>query len=244
MRWPTIERLRIEWLALAAGLVFAAACLSYSAWYQAPVNDEFGHFYAGLRYWQFGDTSTFKVNSPLLRSLATLPAYLAGMSCGEVEMVSNSLGYNRPEFLAGRRLFIADPPRFQFWLSVGRMLVVTVTLCGGVLLYGWGKSLGGRLAGVLAAGLWFAQPQVLAHGGLITGDVFCAVLMLLTLRGMAWTLPQLGAIRSIALGGLLDFRSWRSSRLWCCCRCSYSASHGRRTSTPSGAYWAVAAWSC
>ncbi|GIW97131.1 MAG: hypothetical protein KatS3mg111_0464 [Pirellulaceae bacterium] len=52
--------------------------LCYSAVYQAPVYDELGHWYAGLRYWQFGDVYTFKVNPPVLRGLAALLSRPAG----------------------------------------------------------------------------------------------------------------------------------------------------------------------
>jgi hypothetical protein len=204
---------KLQRLTVLAGLLLAAGGLGYSAWYQAPVNDEFGHFYAGLRYWQFGDTQTFRVNSPWLRSMATLPAYLAGMECGQHAAVADSSGYARPEFGAGRQLFIQDPQRFQFWLSVGRMLVLATTLLGGLLLYriavqqcavldqpGRNASCTG---GVIAAGLWWSQPQILSHGVLITGDVFCAVCMLTTVVVIRWAMRQLTGVRSLALGGML-----------------------------------------
>lgn len=187
-----------------AGVLVAACCLGYSAWYQAPVNDEFGHFYAGLRYWQYGDVETFKVIPPLLRSLATLPAYLAGMECGQPEDVNQITPLRDvPEFQRGRQLFIQDPSRFQFWLSVGRMLVWSTTILGGVLLYHAAKAHVGIIAGTLAAGLWFAQPQILSHGVLITGDVFCAVIMLATVMTLQWSLRKLTMARSLMLGGML-----------------------------------------
>ncbi len=191
------------WMGCALGGLLAVGCLVYSAWNQAPVNDEFGHFYAGLRYWQFGDKATFKVNSPLLRSLTTLPAYLAGMECGRSESSAQTMSLGRPEFNAGRQLFIADPPRFQFWLSFGRMAVVLTTILGAGILFLIATHLCDWKGGALAAGLWLFQPQILSHGVLITGDAFCAVCMLATVGTMNWTLKRLTLGGSLALGCML-----------------------------------------
>ncbi len=185
------------------GWVIASSCLVYSAIFQAPVNDEFGHFYAGLRYWQYGDTNIFKVNSPLIRGIATLPAYGAGMRDHCEEDDSGMGAADRVEFPRGRDLFIGNPQRFQFWLTVGRMGIALTTLFGGWLLFRWATELGGHGAGILAAGLWFAQPQILSHGVLITGDVVCGVSMLCSLRVLVWAVDNLNWQRATALGAML-----------------------------------------
>lgn len=59
-------------------LVFLAPCLAFSAYRHSPVSDEYGHLYAGLCYWQFGDLKTFNFNSPLICGLGSLPAHLGG----------------------------------------------------------------------------------------------------------------------------------------------------------------------
>ena len=41
---------RVLRVSIVLGGLIAAGCLCYSAFYQAPVNDEFGHLYAGLNY--------------------------------------------------------------------------------------------------------------------------------------------------------------------------------------------------
>ncbi len=190
-------------LVMWAGGVVAACCLAFSAISQAPVSDEFGHFYAGLRFWQYGDTRTFMVNPPLVRGLATAPAYLAGLRVVETKEDHGNESLRRPEFWRGRQVFIGAPESFQFWLSVGRLGVGTITLLGAVLLYRWATQLAGNGAGVMAAGLWLVQPQILSHGVLLSGDVICAVLMLATLRALAWSTQHLTLWHGIVLGCLL-----------------------------------------
>lgn len=197
------------------GWCVAAVCLLVSAVYQSPVNDEFGHLYAGLRYWQHADSAMFNVNPPLLRSIAALPGLASGLRADDQQerFSAEPLRLHRPEFPLGRQLFIRDPTHFQWALTVGRLSVVAVTLLGGWLLMSWARQLVGqclgesspwvRCAGWMAAGFWLAQPQILSHGALITGDVVCAVMMLATLRVLVWTVEKLSAIRAILLGAIL-----------------------------------------
>lgn len=66
--------------AFILGLLLAAGCLGYSAWYQAPVNDEFGHFYAGLRYWQFSTSADDWGDVYAKRLCAAASLHPAGLS--------------------------------------------------------------------------------------------------------------------------------------------------------------------
>lgn len=179
------------------GIALASIALLYSAWFMAPVNDEYGHLYAGLAYWQFGDSSVFKVNPPVLRAVVAAPAYLIGM---RIEPVTTTGPMDRPEFRGGRDLFRANPKVFQWYLSCGRMIAVGITLGGSVILYRWGRLLAGTCAGLIASGGWLFQPQTLSHGALITGDVVCAVFLLLAIWIMQWTFDDLTMNRSVVLG--------------------------------------------
>ena len=187
------------WIPLIIGSI-ATVCLAYSAVRQAPVSDEFGHFYAGLRYWQASDLTTFNVNPPLVRGAVTLPGYLAGMRADPPTGASSD---SRPEFVIGRRLFIFNPDRFQFYLTIGRCFVGVLTLLGAALLYYWGKSLAGPVAGTVASCLWMTQPQILSHGVLITGDVVCAVCMSAALYLLAWMFKDLTVVRAATFASVL-----------------------------------------
>ena len=203
-------KLPLRPISMVLGGLLAASCLCYSAFLQAPVNDEFGHLYAGLSYWQNGDKATFNVNPPLLRSIAAVPAQLLGLKAKNTDQLTFEGRYARQEFSEGRKLFIEDPDKFQLALSLGRLFVVAVTMLGGAILFFWAKHLLGSekggdqprawIAGCVAAGLWYSQPQILSHGALIAGDVFCAVCMLVTLLVLKWALKKLNVLRSTILG--------------------------------------------
>ncbi len=175
----------------------AVVCLVCAAIFNAPVNDEFGHFFAGLCYWQTGDTATFNVNPPLVRALATWPAFVSGMRVQTPPPNSYAL---RTEFKSGRELFMAEPERFQRFLIIGRLHVALITLAAAGVLYHWATALAGYQAGWLAAGLWLCQPQILAHGTLITGDVVCAAAVIVAVRCLLWTFEQLTVRRALTLG--------------------------------------------
>ncbi len=152
------------------------SCLVWHAYRSSPVHDEFGHFYAGLAYWKYGDVQLFNVNPPLIRALGTLPA-----SQSALKNHVNVTVYKppaRPEFLLGNRLFLEHPSEFQSTIFRGRLIVSVFALIGTVVCFLWGRELSNGLGGVCAAILWGFQPQVLGHGSLITNDVPVAVMML------------------------------------------------------------------
>lgn len=208
-----IGRLRALCLIAALSLF---GFLFWSAYAKAPVSDEFGHMYAGLAYLESGDTKLFNVNPPLVRSLGALPAFVGGIRTNLAERLSRPVPYSRAEFLSGRQLFRHDPVAFQESLFLGRLVVGTFCVLGYFLLVALGKQLGGMLCGLLSGLLWAFQPQVIAHGALITSDVACAVLMLasvwqlqrvaskltwgsVTALGLVWGLAMLTKFTALAL---------------------------------------------
>ncbi|TWU16004.1 hypothetical protein Poly21_32090 [Allorhodopirellula heiligendammensis] len=156
-------------------LSLQSACLGWHAYRSSPVHDEFGHFFAGLAYWKYGDVQLFNVNPPLIRGLGTFPASRSSL-LNDLDRTDWEPP-DRPEFLAGRRLFLQHPNDFQSTLFQGRLLVSVFALVGTVVCYLWGRDLSNRIGGLCAAILWAFQPQVLSHGSLITNDVPVAVMM-------------------------------------------------------------------
>lgn len=58
-------------------LLFHSALLLYSAKIHSPNLDEVAHLPAGLSHWEFGNFSTYRVNPPLVKSIAAHPVYLS-----------------------------------------------------------------------------------------------------------------------------------------------------------------------
>lgn len=160
------------------GLVFAIASTYFAgvavhAYRTAPVSDEYGHFAAGLAWWQFGNTDLFRVNPPTIRILATAPAFAAGMRLpGSLDRANSDV---RPEFMAGRELFAANPERFQMGLFYGRLLIGLFNTLGVLLCYVIVSKIASPSAGVFAMLLWAGQPQLLAHGATIINDIPAAI---------------------------------------------------------------------
>lgn len=147
-----------------------AVLLGWSSFAKSPTNDEFGHFFAGVQYWKFGRLDVFNVNPPLVRAYATLPAILMGEHADEAPELRQRL-----EFREGRRRYLRSPSSFKERLVVGRLVNSVFALLGTLLVFQYARTLACEWSGIFAAGLWAFQPQILAHGSLITSDVANAV---------------------------------------------------------------------
>lgn len=186
-------------------IAIQSTLLGWHAYRSSPVSDEYGHFYAGVQYWHHGDLHSFNVNPPLVRALGTLPAYL---NWDELAHFSPSFDMTdtlksgalsrasvRSEFPYGRELYATSPKQFQRQLFWGRLLVSLFAVAATVAVFRWSQTLYGvtphnrspqklspygSAIGLVAAGFWAFQPQVLAHGSLITNDIAVAAAMLVS----------------------------------------------------------------
>lgn len=170
--------------AIAVVLVIQLVCMVTHAIRSSPTNDEFGHFFAGIRYWEQGDTRIFNVNPPFVRAIAAIPAVIWWDRPAFTPLDRSELRIMRLEFVSGRHLFSEMPREFHYYLVLGRLLVGMFGLMGTVVIYCWGRRLVGDWGAVAAAAFWALQPQIIAHGSLITNDVPVAVCMTLA----AWLL--------------------------------------------------------
>ncbi|WP_442509466.1 ArnT family glycosyltransferase [Novipirellula sp. SH528] len=165
--------------AITTVLVIQLVCVATHAIRSSPTNDEFGHFFAGIRYWEQGDTRIFNVNPPLVRSIAAIPAVIGWDHPVVTPLKGFEIRTARPEIQAGRRMFSEMPNEFHFYLVLGRLLVGMFGLMGTMAIFGWGRQLVGDWGAVVAASFWAIQPQIIAHGSLITNDVPVAACMTL-----------------------------------------------------------------
>ena len=190
-RTEPVAKHRKRWFAycLAGMVVLQFSLLCWHAYRSSPVHDEYGHFYAGIQYWLHGNTQMFCVNPPLIRALGTVfalwdwpglkdfqPDYsLAAhvVAGGRLDASATT----RWEFPFGQQLFAAFPQIFRSRLFWGRVLVSLFPVLATIVIYRWGSRLFGPVAGLAASACWAFQPQVLAHGSLITNDIAVAAMM-------------------------------------------------------------------
>ncbi len=158
------------------GVILAshASLLAWSAWRHSPTWDEAGHLPAGVSHLKFSRFDLYRVNPPLVRTLAALPVL-----CADPEFdwrVWSTDPTKRPEFDIGFR-FIRDNGTDCFRLfAVARWALIPFGILGGVVCYCWARDLYGDSAGLLALVLWCFSPNILAHGALMTPDAGAAAL--------------------------------------------------------------------
>ena len=100
-------------LAVIGALAVHAAMLAWSATRHSPTWDEVGHLPAGISHWTFGRFDLYRVNPPLVRMVAAVPAILAGTTVDWTEYPPDAKG--RPEFGVGACL-IRDEGLRSLWL--------------------------------------------------------------------------------------------------------------------------------
>lgn len=155
-------------------LLFHSFLLGYNAWWMSPTLDEPAYVVAGISHWRYGDFSLYRVNPPLVRMVATVPAILLGYKFEFPDLTNEHFG--RPEFPLGEE-FIHANGRWSLWLmTLGRLACLPFSLLGAVVCYRWAKELYGSASGLLACSLWCFSPMVLGHAALLTPDAHAAAL--------------------------------------------------------------------
>ena len=177
---------------MAAVLVVHAALLGWGAVVNSPTVDEFGHLAGGVWVLETGRFDVFKVNGPLVRTLAAAPAFLCGARSDRSEYYTGPR--RRPEFTMGLAMVNSGGVQAgRRWFVLGRWACIPLSVIGACVCLLWGRELYGSLPGIFAMGLWCFCPAILGHGQLITPDVGAAALGSLAcyafwrwLRGPDW----------------------------------------------------------
>jgi len=153
--------------------------LAWSAWRHSPTADEPAHLASGLTHWQFGRLEAYRVNPPLVRTVAAVPIWLAGTHVGLRSHGGHAAG-SRSEFALGSQLLKQLGTQAIRWFGVARWACLPFCLLGLWICFLWSSDLYGRRAGLLAAVLWCFSPTLLGHGALMTPDVASASLAALS----------------------------------------------------------------
>lgn len=151
-------------------LIVHAALLAYSATTHSPTVDEPGHLVAGLVHWEFGRFDVYKVNPPLVHYIAALPVIAAGYETDWSDFYDDPGA--RPEFAMGAAFIRANGERSISLFTIARWACIPISLFGGLFCFFWSRELwNSNLAGLVSLTLWSFEPNILAHGELITCDV-------------------------------------------------------------------------
>lgn len=149
-------------------LLILAAELIFSIRQHSQTFDESAHLYAGLSYWARSDFGVNPEHPPLVKLVAALP--LLGLR-GEVAPAPNIFFRGASSVGGGRFLYShnADDLLFRARLAAG-----VFTLMLAALIFFAGREMYGAGAGLFGLALFVFEPNILAHGALVTTDMGAA----------------------------------------------------------------------
>jgi Dolichyl-phosphate-mannose-protein mannosyltransferase len=161
-------------LALILVLCVHAALLVWAAAEDSPVVDEVNHLPAGLSHLYFGRFDLYRVNPPLVRTVAALP----------VAMLSPKTDWQRydcspiirPDLEAGQDFLKVNGSRSLWFFTLARWACIPFSILGGYICFRWARELYGVAAGFAALILWCFCPYILGHGSLFTPDAHAAAM--------------------------------------------------------------------
>lgn len=143
--------------------------LAYSATRHSPTMLEPGFLVAGLSHWEFGRFEIFRVNPPLVRMVAALPVMAAGYEMDWGGFYDSPT--SRAEFSMGADFIKSNGERSIWLFTIARWACIPFSLIGGLFCFFWSRELwNSNLAGLITLTLWCFEPNILAHGELITTD--------------------------------------------------------------------------
>ncbi len=134
-----------------------------------PNIDEVAHLPAGVSHWKFERFDLYRVNPPLVRTVATIPNYLMGTSF-DWGMYESTVGV-RPEFRIG--VAKLNDVKIDYWKDFvfARLVSLVFMLLLGAILMTWvHQTLGTYALLCLSISLWFC-PNLKALATTIVPDV-------------------------------------------------------------------------
>ena len=159
----TRNKRRIAYGLIAALLLSQLVAGTLTAARLTVTHDEYWHIPVGLLNWKTGRFDLEPLNPPLLRMWATWPLLFTAAESPRTAATSD-LGRFGDEFLA------ANPQSFDRYVFLARLPVVLLTVAAGALLARWAWEWHGPWGACLVAWLWSRDPNITAHGSLVTTD--------------------------------------------------------------------------
>jgi len=159
---------RVVAASVAMLLLAQAALLAFSAARHSPTDLEPALLAAGIANWKYGRFELYRVNPPLVRMAAALPALFVG-SNNDWRAFSDAPGA-RPEFAVGNDFIHANGPSAIPLVVYARWACIPFSSIGAYFAYRWASELYNPGAGLVTLALYVFDPNLLAHGALITSD--------------------------------------------------------------------------
>ena len=184
------------WLPVTALLAIHAALGITAAGQLTTTHDEYWHLPIGLlnlktRRFDFDD-----LNPPLCRMLAALPLTFTSARTGSPDAQHDPQGW-------GDVFIDENHEHYRRWFTLGRSMIVVLSVAGGLALAIWARELFGKGAGLLAALFWAFEPNLIAHGSVVTTDMGAAAFFVFTLYAVWRFARQPSWTSALLFGGCL-----------------------------------------
>ena len=183
-----------EIAALCFFLVVLSLQLFFSVRRQSQTWDEANHIFAGYRSWTHGDFGLNPEHPPLVKLLATAPLLWSQPKAPALE----ERFFKEDAFLRGKEfLYQNDADKI---LARTRTAAATLTLLAALVVFFGTREMFGTAAAFVALTLLTFDPNLLAHGALITTDVGLACFMFLSVYLFYRFVKSPSALRLIVAG--------------------------------------------
>jgi 4-amino-4-deoxy-L-arabinose transferase-like glycosyltransferase len=171
----SITRKYLEYALVAVVMLIALGLLVTSAWRKNSTFDEGAHIPAAYTYAAFGDFRMNPEHPPLMKLLAGIPLRFLKPRMD----LEDADWKNAKQWEFGLKFLYEwnDADRVIFWARVPVMLL---TLLLGFFVWRCARELYGWQSGFLALLLCLFNPDVLAHGRLVTTDLSIALFIFLS----------------------------------------------------------------
>src|SRR5687767_349988 len=188
-----------EIAAICLALLAISAQLYFSVRRQSQTWDEANHIYTGYRSWTDADYGLNPEHPPLLKLLATAPLLWSQPKSPALE----ERYFKEDAFLRGKEfLYRNDPEKI---LARTRTVAASLTLLAALVVFFGTREMFGRAAAFIALALLAFDPNLLAHGALITTDVGLACFMFLSVYLFYRFVKSPSALRLIMAGVAVGF---------------------------------------
>jgi len=189
------------WAALLLG-AFAAQALTSMA-QKSGTSDENAHIPAGWTYLTTGDYRLNAEHPPLAKMIAALPLLFI-----KINGAFDSAGWREgKQWDYGWEFLFSGKNDAYTLFFLGRLSMVLLSLCLGLLIFFWARKLYGNAAGLFALFLFAFCPNLIAHGSLANTDMAISFFLILALfcfdRAARRLTPLSAALAGLALGAAL-----------------------------------------
>lgn len=171
------------WVLLGAILAVHALVAITAVADKSVTADEILHVTQGFFADRYGDYRVQPENGILPQRLHGLAAWLTDAPTPQLQ--NNEPWRKSSGTMIGYQFFYETGHDHFPMLMAARRLNVIFSLGTAVLVFWWGRRLGGSLAGLVAAGIYAFDPNLLAHAALATSDL-AAVFFLLGSATLFW----------------------------------------------------------